>query len=249
MKRYFIYLAYNGKNYCGWQKQPNGITVQEQIEKSLSTLLRIPVSVTGAGRTDSGVHAKMMVAHVDVEQVLDCLLLEDKLNRILPLDIAVCRIVPVKPDAHARFSTPSRTYKYYVTNRKNPLRREQLRVDYPLNYNQMNEAAKILFKYTDFTSFSKFHTQVKTNNCKIMDARWEREDDCWVFTIRADRFLRNMVRAIVGTLIETGKGRLSLAEFQSIIESKDRRNAGTSVTGNALFLTDIEYPATLFEKE
>jgi tRNA pseudouridine38-40 synthase len=249
MKRYFIYLAYNGKNYCGWQKQPNGITVQEQIEKSLSTLLRIPVSVTGAGRTDSGVHAKMMVAHFDVEQVLDCLLLEDKLNRILPPDIAVCRIVPVKPDAHARFSALSRTYKYYVTNKKDPLRSEQLQVDYPLNYRQMNEAAKILFKYADFTSFSKLHTQVKTNNCKITEARWEEEEDRWVFTIRADRFLRNMVRAIVGTLIETGKGQLSLAGFQSIIESRDRRNAGTSVTGNALFLTDIEYPATLFEKE
>jgi tRNA pseudouridine38-40 synthase len=248
-KRYFIYLAYNGKNYCGWQVQPNGSTVQEAVEKSIGTLLRRPVSVTGAGRTDSGVHARMMVAHFDVEQPLDDPFWAERLNRILPSDIAVRRIVPVKPEAHARFSALSRTYKYYITHQKDPFRQEPLRVNRPLDYDRMNAAAGILLKHTDFTSFSKLHTDVKTNHCRIMEARWENEGDAWVFTIRADRFLRNMVRAIVGTLIETGKGRLSLAGFESVIESKNRSNAGTSVAGNALFLTNIEYPETLFEIE
>ncbi|MDR0682083.1 MAG: tRNA pseudouridine(38-40) synthase TruA [Dysgonamonadaceae bacterium] len=250
MKRYFIYFAYNGKNYCGWQKQPNGITVQERIEERFSTLLRIPVSITGAGRTDSGVHAKIMTAHFDMEYALDCALLKERLNRILPSDIAVCKIVPVKADAHARFDALSRTYKYFITNKKNPFRHELLlQVNYPLNYDRMNEAAEILLKYTDFTSFSKLHTDVKTNNCKIMKAKWNKENDDWVFTIQANRFLRNMVRAIVGTLIEVGKEKLSLDEFRKIIENKDRRNAGTSVKGNALFLTDIEYPESLFENQ
>jgi tRNA pseudouridine38-40 synthase len=252
MKRYFIYLAYNGKNYCGWQTQPNGIAVQERIEESLSTLLRIPISITGAGRTDSGVHAKMMVAHFDfdIEYTLDCPFLKERLNRILPSDIAVCKIIPVKANAHARFDALSRTYKYFIINEKDPFRNELLlQVNYPLNFYRMNKAAKILLKYTDFTSFSKLHTDVKTNNCKIMKAEWKKENDYWVFTIQADRFLRNMVRAIVGTLIEVGKEKLSLDEFRKIIESKDRRNAGTSVRGNALFLTDIKYPESLFENQ
>jgi tRNA pseudouridine38-40 synthase len=224
--------------------------VQERIEEKLSILLRTPVSITGAGRTDSGVHAKLMVAHFDTGYILDCSLLKERLNRILPSDIAVYKIVPVKPDAHARFDALSRTYQYFITNKKNPFQHELLlEVNYPLNYDQMNKAAKVLLEYADFTSFSKLHTDVKTNNCKIMKAEWTKENDEWVFTIQADRFLRNMIRAIVGTLIEVGKGKLPLDEFRKIIESKDRRNAGTSVKGNALFLMDIEYPESLFENQ
>jgi tRNA pseudouridine38-40 synthase len=251
MERYFIYLAYNGKNYCGWQKQPNGTTVQEQIEKGLSTLLRTPVSIVGAGRTDSGVHATLMVAHFDSElNKLDTSLLTDKLNRILPGDIFIHKIVSVKPDAHARFDALSRTYKYFITDKKDPFRHERLyRVTFPLDYDLMNQAAQIVLEYTDFTSFSKLHTDVKTNNCQVMKAGWTKEKSIYVFTIQANRFLRNMVRAIVGTLIEVGKGKLSLDGFREVIESKDRANAGTSVPGNALFLVDIEYPETVFGNE
>jgi tRNA pseudouridine38-40 synthase len=243
MKRYFIYLAYNGKNYCGWQIQPNAVTVQQTIEESLSTLLRSTIPITGAGRTDTGVHARLMVAHFDWDDELDLPLLTDKVNRILPQDIVIYKIVPVKPDAHARFDAISRTYKYYITDKKNPFKYEQIyRINYPLNDDLMNQAAQILFEYTDFTSFSKLHTNVKTNNCKIMKAEWKKEGDLYVFTIQADRFLRNMVRAIVGTLIEVGKDKISLDDFRKVIESKDRGKAGTSVPGNALFLENIEYP-------
>jgi tRNA pseudouridine38-40 synthase len=247
--RYFIYLAYNGKNYCGWQIQPNGRTVQQQLEQSLSLLLHCSVSLTGAGRTDSGVHAKLMVAHCDLEiNALDTDNLTERLNGILPQDIFIYKIVPVRADAHARFDALSRTYRYFITYRKDPFRHEFLyRIKKTLNVDWMNEAAGILMEYADFTSFSKLHTDTKTNNCRIMQAGWKMENDCLVFTIQADRFLRNMVRSIVGTMIETGSGKLSLAEFRAVIESKDRSKAGTSVPAHALFLEDIEYPETLFE--
>ncbi|MDR0541925.1 MAG: tRNA pseudouridine(38-40) synthase TruA [Dysgonamonadaceae bacterium] len=252
MKRYFIYLAYNGKNYCGWQIQPNGITVQQSLEQSLSTLLRVPVSITGAGRTDTGVHARLMVAHFDVEMPdPDTEALTERLNGILPPDIAVDRILPVRPDAHARFDALSRTYQYHITYRKDPFEREFLyRVKKPLDYRRMNEAARILFEYSDFTSFSKLHTDTKTNICRILKAEWRLEAcDRLVFTIQADRFLRNMVRSIVGTLIEVGNGKLSPEGFRAVIESENRAKAGTSVPAHALFLTDIEYPETVFENE
>ena len=249
MKRYFIYLAYNGKNYCGWQIQPNGITVQQTIEESLSTLLRSTISITGAGRTDTGVHAHLMVAHFDWNEEIDLPVLIDKLNRILPQDIVIHKIVHVKSDAHARFDATSRTYKYYITDKKDPFRYEQIyRINYPLNYDLMNKAAQILFEYIDFTSFSKLHTDVKTNNCKIMKAEWKKEENMYIFIIQADRFLRNMVRAIVGTLIEVGKEKLSLDDFRKVIECKNRGKAGASVPGNALFLEDIEYPQNIFEE-
>jgi len=248
MKRYFIYLAYNGKNYCGWQIQPNGITVQQKIEESLSTLLRSTVSITGAGRTDTGVHASLMVAHFDWDKSeIDTSQLKNKLNRILPQDIVIQKIVWVLKEAHARFDAISRTYKYYITDTKNPFKYEHLyRINHPLNLDLMNKAANILFEYEDFTSFSKLHTDVKTNNCKIIKAEWVKENDVWIFTIQANRFLRNMVRAIVGTLIEVGREKLSLDGFRQVIEEKDRGKAGTSVPGNALFLVDIEYPQSLF---
>ena len=248
MKRYFIYLSYNGRNYCGWQIQPNGITVQQKLEESLSIVLREQIAVTGAGRTDSGVHAVCMIAHFDTEKEIDCLLLGNKLNKILPSDIAVSKIVQVKTDAHARFDASSRTYKYYVTTKKNPFKENfTYRVPFSLNFELMNEAAETLFNYQDFTSFSKLHTDTKTNNCKIMYAKWEKtEDDIYAFTIQADRFLRNMVRAIVGTLFEVGRGKISIDDFKIIIEEKNRNIAGTSVPGHALFLVDVSYPNEIF---
>ena len=213
MQRYFIYLAYDGTAYHGWQIQPNGESVQECLMRALATLMRREVEVIGAGRTDAGVHASLMVAHFDSDEPLDTVFFTDKLNRLLPPDISVYRLRAVKPDAHARFDATARMYKYY----------------------------------TDFTSFSKLHTDVKTNNCRIMHAAWTQIDDVtWVFTIQADRFLRNMVRAVVGTLLEVGRGKLTVDGFRRVIEQKDRCKAGTSVPGNALFLVDVTYPEELF---
>lgn len=247
MKRYFIYLAYNGKNYCGWQIQPNGITVQEVLEQGLSTLLQRPVSIVGAGRTDAGVHARWMVAHVDLElEPNQIQAFSERLNGMLPKDICIDKIVLVRDGAHARFDAVSRTYQYFMTDRKNPFQHELLyKVRKLPDYTLMNESARILFEYNDFTSFSKLHTDTKTNACRIMQAEWKMENEVLVFTIQADRFLRNMVRSIVGTLIETGNGKLSPDGFRTIIESKDRCKAGSSVPAHALFLTDIHYPETI----
>ena len=243
MQRYFIYLSYDGAAYHGWQIQPNGLSVQECLMRALSTLLRREVDVVGAGRTDAGVHASLMVAHFDADAPLDSVLLTDKLNRLLPPDIAIHRICPVRPEAHARFDATSRTYHYYVTTAKTPfLRPYRCRLFRTPDFDRMNEAAAALSDYTDFTSFSKLHTDVKTNNCRIMYAAWTQVDDVtWVFTIRADRFLRNMVRAIVGTLIDVGRGRIGLEGFRKIIEGRSRSGAGDSVPACALFLENIEY--------
>lgn len=242
--RYFIKLAYNGADFHGWQVQPHDCSVQEALESALSRVLRVPVAVVGAGRTDAGVNAATMYAHFDVEQpVADCKRLVRSLNSILCRDIAVYSIFPVHDDAHARFDATSRTYKYFVHTSKSPFL-------YPLSwycrvkldYDLMNEAAERMMKYRDFTSFSKLHTDVKTNNCLITHARWEREGDQWVFTVTADRFLRNMVRAIVGTLVEVGTHKITVDQFCDIIEKKDRCKAGMSMPGNALFLWDVTYP-------
>lgn len=244
--RYFIELAYDGTNYHGWQIQPNGISVQETVQSALSTVLRQPIEIVGAGRTDTGVHAAKMYAHFDTTNIEDLSLLENKLSKLLPPDISVNRIFPVRDEAHARFDAIYRTYQYHIVTRKDPfLRHYAWRISYHLNFELMNEAAKILFEYTDFTSFSKLHTDVKTNNCRIMCAEWTQVSPYeWVFTIQADRFLRNMVRAIVGTLIEVGRGKLTIEGFRNVIEQKDRCAAGSSVPGNALFLMDIGYPET-----
>ena len=250
MQKYFIYLSYNGTNYHGWQIQPKDNSVQETIEKALSMILRTPISIVGAGRTDTGVHASMMIAHFEIESPLENPeLFAGKLDRVMPKDIAIHRIVPVTEEAHARFSAISRTYKYYVTTVKDPFEGAlKCRVHGDYDIEKMNEAAAILFDYIDFTSFSKLHTDVKTNNCKIMYARWEKTSDTdMVFTIKADRFLRNMVRAIVGTTLLVGRGKLSLEEFRAIIEQKNRCKAGDSALAQALFLVDIEYPSELFE--
>ena len=259
VQRYFIYLAYDGTNYHGWQIQPNGISVQECLMRALSTFLRKEIEVIGAGRTDAGVHASLMVAHFDYEEldiisnekILDVISVSEKLNRLLPPDISVFKVCRVKPDAHARFDATARTYKYYVTTTKYPFNRQyRCRIYSSLDYGRMNEAARTLFQYSDFTSFSKLHTDVKTNICRITHAEWVQEDEVtWVFTIRADRFLRNMVRAIVGTLLEVGRGKLSVEGFRGIIEQQDRCQAGTSAPGHALFLVNVEYPESLFESE
>lgn len=248
MNRYFIELAYDGTNYHGWQIQPNGSSVQETLMKALATFLRQEVEVVGAGRTDAGVHARRMMAHFDIDRELDGAQVTDKLNRLLPPDIAVYRVVPVKPNAHARFDATYRKYQYHVTTCKDPFSRQYAwRLFHPLDFEKMNEAAKTLFDYTDFTSFSKLHTDVKTNNCRIMHAEWTQVSDTeWVFTIQADRFLRNMVRAVVGTLVEVGRGKLNIDGFRRVIEQKDRCSAGSSVPGHALFLVDVGYPEELF---
>ena len=251
--RYFIYLSYDGARYHGWQIQPNDISVQEVLSKALSTLLREPIEVTGAGRTDAGVNASLMVAHFDTTHEADEQLVY-RLNKLLPHDIAISRIRKVTPDAHARFSATSRTYIYNIVTAKTPFEPYAYRFPQPLDFDKMNEAAQALFDYTDFTSFSKLHTDVKTNNCRIMKAEWapvncqlstvnsQLSTPKWQFTITADRFLRNMVRAIVGTLLDVGRGVLTIEQFREIIEKKDRCSAGTSVPGNALFLADITYP-------
>lgn len=251
--RYFIQLSYDGTGYHGWQVQPNGVSVQEVLQKALSTLLRQPTEVTGAGRTDAGVHASMMVAHFDwpadhdgegcEEMPLDCTQLTYKLNRLLPPDVAVQAVRSVGPEMHARFSATRRTYHYYIHTRKDPfLRGYSWQVNVPLDFALMNEAAQVLLEYSDFTSFSKTGTDVKTNICQLTEARWEQlKLGEWRFTVSANRFLRNMVRAIVGTLVEVGRHRMTISQMRHAIEAKDRQRAGESVPGHALYLTNIEY--------
>ena len=247
-KRYFLYFSYKGTAYHGWQYQPNGISVQEVLTKSLCTILRTEIELTGAGRTDTGVHARLMVAHFDYEGNFPTEFdLTAKLNSLLPIDIAVHKIVEVQTDAHARFDAISRKYEYHVVLQKSVFRIELAsRLRNNLNFVAMNVAADTLKDFRDFTSFSKVHTDVKTNNCRISIAEWKQQDDEWVFTIQADRFLRNMVRSIVGTLFEVGRGKMTLNEFTSVIEAKDRCKAGVSVPAHGLYLVDIQYPESIF---
>jgi len=249
-KRYFLYFSYKGTAYHGWQIQPNGISVQEVLTKALSTILRTNTELTGAGRTDTGVHACMMVAHFDLEYDLPVVFdLVAKLNSFLPKDIAVHKIVEVQPDAHARFDAISRKYEYHVVLQKSVFKNElAARISDKLNFEDMNMAAATLNEHHDFTSFSKLHTDVKTNNCRIMLAEWTQKEDEWIFTIQADRFLRNMVRAIVGTLFEVGRGRMTIDEFNAVIEAKNRCKAGVSVPAQGLYLIDIQYPDRIFIK-
>ena len=244
MKRYFIHLAYNGKNYCGWQIQPHAPSVQAELERCLGLKLGQPVHLTGCGRTDTGVHARSFYAHFDLEDPIDdCVELTYRLNVFLPSDIVVYKILEVDPSLHARFDALSRTYHYYISQSKNPFHQDDaFALFVPLDVEMMQQAANLLFEYKDFTSFSKLHTQVKTNNCKIMEARWFEQDGLLVFRIKADRFLRNMVRALVGTLLEVGKGKMTLGEFRDVLEKKDRCAAGESVPAHALFLEEVNYP-------
>ena len=249
--RYFITLSYDGARYHGWQIQPNGPSIQEKLQWALSTLLREDIQVTGAGRTDAGVHAAMMVAHFDFEGewggsicgLLDCQQLTYKLNRLLPQDIAVQRVEPVGDDMHARFSAVARTYHYHIHTEKNPFRRTtSCELHYQLDFDKMNEAADLLLEYEDFGAFCKAHSDVKTTLCKVTAARWHQTSpSSWYFEITANRFLRNMVRAVVGTLIDVGRGRLSIDDFRKVIEGKRRTDAGESMPAHALFLENISY--------
>lgn len=246
--RYFLFLSYDGTAYHGWQVQPNVVTVQGRLNEALTTLLRRPTEAVGAGRTDTGVHAKMMVAHFDSPETIDTERLTDKLCCLLPPDIAVNSVMCVRPDAHARFDATSRTYHYYVYTRKYPfLRHYATRLFFQPDFEKMNVAAARLLDFEDFTSFSKVNTDAKTNICHITRAEWHQvEGDLWRFEITADRFLRNMVRAIVGTLLDVGRGRLTLDDFCSVIVRRDRCAAGESVPATGLSLVDITYPQELF---
>ena len=240
--RYFIEFSYNGKNYFGYQIQPNQISVQEELEKALSTLLREEIKITGAGRTDTGVHAKKMFAHFDTEQFLDENL-PYKLNSFLPSDISVKRIFEVRNDFHARFDATFRMYEYYISLEKNPFTQDfawQFRKG-NFDVEKMNEACKILFEYEDFGSFAKVGGDNKTNLCKIYKAEWQQNDNELKFTISANRFLRNMVRAIVGTMVEIGTGKIEVQDLRKIIEDQNRNSAGSSAPAHGLFLVDVGY--------
>ncbi len=257
--RYFITISYDGTAYHGWQIQPNGNSIQAELQRALSILLRQDIVVTGAGRTDAGVHARRMVAHFDTDvapfetlddsgaripaSVDDCEQLVYRLNRLLPRDIAVYEVKPVSDDMHARFSATSRTYHYYIHTHKEPfLRGYSCELHYPLDFPLMNEAAKTLLEYEDFGAFCKSHADVKTTLCKVMAAEWHQTSPTsWYFEITANRFLRNMVRAVVGTLIEVGRHRMTIDDFRRVIEGKRRTDAGESMPGNALFIEQVQY--------
>ncbi len=248
--RYFIKLSFKGSNYHGWQIQPNANTVQQVLNEDFSLLLGEKVQVTGCGRTDTGVHARIFYAHLDCSGKLvknqDLLF---KINKKLPADIAIHKFLPVRADAHARFDALSRTYEYHIQRRKEVFTNEYAHYVYGiLDTEAMQSASDILKDYTDFTSFSKVDTETKTNNCKIQLAHWDITEDTMVFTIKADRFLRNMVRAIVGTLLDVGFRRIDLDGFRQIIENRSRSDAGTSAPARGLFLTDVQYPAEIFIK-
>ncbi len=245
--RYFIQFSYFGKAYHGWQNQPNAITVQEVLEKALSTLLRDKIDVVGAGRTDAGVHAKQMFCHFDFDSIDDKKDLAYRLNAFLPDDIAVQEIRTVVDGAHARFDAIERTYEYWLVREKDPFLFDYAHwVKHPLDLPAMNEAAKMLLENTDFECFSKSNTDVKTFNCDVREAYWQDCGDKWVFTITADRFLRNMVRAVVGTLLDVGLKKITSEDMHQIIASKDRSEAGVSVPAKGLYLTKVIYPKDIF---
>ena len=266
MSRYCIHLAYNGLNYCGWQTQPQVATVQQTLETALSTLLRRKIAVVGCGRTDTGVHASDFYAHFDLrfaesdasegvttmeaeeapcEEVLtiDCQQLTFKLNSFLPNDIRIYSIFPVADNFHARFDATARTYQYHVSDQRLPFHQGLYsRIYFHPDMDLMNEAAKVLMEYEDFTSFAKLHTQVKTNICHLYEAHWDRVGEEMVFTIKANRFLRNMVRSVTGTLLDVGRGALSIDGLRAIVEKKDRCAAGVSMPAQGLFLMKVDYP-------
>jgi len=243
--RYFVELAYNGSPYFGWQRQHGQLTIQAVLENSFSMLLKNKIELIGCGRTDTGVHAKQFFAHFDYTNLLSdscCIQLQHKLNSFLPNEIVIHRIFQVEEETHARFSALDRTYKYYVATSKEPFQFQSLyRVYEKLNVETMNVAANLLIGNKDFTSFSKLHTDVNNNFCEVKVAFWEQKNEQLVFTITANRFLRNMVRAIVGTLLLVGKGKISIADFEDIVLQKDRCKAGISVQAHALFLEKVTY--------
>ena len=251
--RYFIKLFFNGTQYHGWQTQDNSLCIQAVLNKALSVVLKQEISVTGAGRTDAGVHAKEFFAHFDLEMILDRNKTKDLINHLngyLPADIAIRSVFEVKPDAHARFSALSRTYQYLITTEKDPfLTNLAYRYSGALDIDQMNLGAEMIRNCSDFTSFAKLPSETKTNICRVTEAQWSKNGNQLVFTITADRFLRNMVRAIAGTLIDLGRNHLQLADIERVILAKDRRAAGYSVPASGLYLTSVKYPNEIFLKE
>jgi tRNA pseudouridine38-40 synthase len=247
--RYFIFISYKGTSYHGWQVQPNSITVQKILDDALSVVLNEKIATTGAGRTDAGVHAMFFCAHFDSisPDLLSIGNLIFRLNQYLPVDISVNTLKKVIPDANARYSAVSRTYKYFISRTKDPFfDNSSWYIHGKIDISSMNKACKILHTHSDFTSFSRLHSGAKSNICKIYSAVWEESDNRLVFTISADRFLRNMVRAIVGTMLEIGFGKMDLKGFEEIILAKDRCKAGKSAPAKGLFLVDIEYPEEIF---
>lgn len=246
MQRYFIIFSYDGTAYHGWQIQPNGNSVQEELQRALSTLLRGAIEVVGAGRTDAGVHARVMAAHFELDKVLDaeaCTQLVYRLNRILPRDISAQKVYPVAEDMHARFSAKWRTYHYYIHTRKDPfLRHYSLETHYDLDFELMNLGAEIITKHTDFAAFCKAGADNKTTLCKVRECKWVKTSDhSWYLTITANRFLRNMVRAVVGTLFLLGRHKITIEEFENRLNKGNRSDAGESMPGNALFLEAVDY--------
>ena len=248
--RYFVELRYDGCAYCGWQRQPDMPTVQQTIEDALTRLLRASTEIVGAGRTDTGVNASYYVAHFDSDTEFDIAQLLYKLNMMLPKDIAILSITPVSAGAHARFDAREREYTYFISQTKNPFRRYSAWLYYvPLDVEKMNQAAAKLLTYSDFTSFAKLNSNNKTNICRIMDAHGRVEGDGVLrFTIRADRFLRNMVRSIVGTLVDVGRGRYTVEEFCQIVEARDLSRSSAGAPAQGLFLSDVVYPDEVFVK-
>lgn len=244
--RYFLRFSYQGTFYHGWQIQPNAITVQEVMEDRISKILGEKIKLVGAGRTDTGVHAKNMIAHIDTDKNLTDYLF--RINSFLPKDIAIIEIQKVMNSAHARFDAIERTYHYYINYQKDPFQSEfswQWNYD-ELNLHLMNQAAQILLQTEDFTSFAKLHADNKTNLCDVRYAAWRNNDKGLTFEIKADRFLRNMVRSIVGTLVEVGQGKFSFEQFIDIIEKKDRKFASASAPAHGLFLTHVSYPKDIY---
>lgn len=242
--RYFLECAYLGECYSGWQRQPNANSVQAVVESALSTMLGAETTLTGAGRTDAGVHARFMPAHFDSAVQLDTGELLHRLNRFLPEDISILRIVPVRDSAHARFDAVFRSYEYWLSTRRDPFLKGRAHYLYgDLNFVRMNQAAAGMLEHRDFECFSKSNTDVKTFRCDLKEAEWRQESEClWVFHITADRFLRNMVRAVVGTLLEIGQGKREVSWMQEVLESRNRSEAGASVPAKGLYLTRVIYP-------
>ena len=250
MHRYFLRIAYDGSPYCGWQMQPNALTVQQKLQETMQLFCDLVGDTLGCGRTDTGVHAREFYLHFDCnEPIANESEFVYKLNRVLPESIAVYQVLKVGTTAHCRFDATSRTYEYYILQKKNPFIKNAWYNASDLNLQVMNEGCKLLMTYEDFTSFSKSNTQVFTNNCAITRACWEQKEELLVFTVQANRFLRNMVRALVGSLVDLGKQKYDLAHFKNIIESKNRSKAGLSVPAQGLFLTEVNYPLYYFENQ
>ena len=248
--RYFLKLAYNGTDFHGWQRQDNSATIQQEIEENLSIILQTETTIMGCGRTDTGVHAKEYFAHFDAENLsIELKDLQHKLNSLLPLGIAIANIFPVSDDAHARFSATKRSYEYRIISAKDPFEHTTAyRFNIPLDLEAMNKACELLLGEKDFGCFCKANTSNATDICTVYHAEWKSDNNFLLFNITANRFLRNMVRAIVGTLLEVGQGRITLDDFQAVLDSKDRKSAGRSVPAHGLYLTAVEYPQETFLK-